>query len=42
LLLNPPFGIEERLRTALPALRSMLEEGDGRGDVRMAWLTPRD
>jgi 23S rRNA (adenine2030-N6)-methyltransferase len=42
LLLNPPFTFDEGLRTALPALRSMLEEGDGRGDVRMAWLTPRD
>jgi 23S rRNA (adenine2030-N6)-methyltransferase len=42
LLLNPPFTFDEGLRTALPALRSMLEEGNGRGDVRMAWLTPRD
>jgi 23S rRNA (adenine2030-N6)-methyltransferase len=40
LLLNPPFGIEERLRTALPALRAMLEEGVGRGDTKLAWLKP--
>jgi len=37
LLLNPPFGLEERLRSALPALRAMLEEGAGRGDSRLAW-----
>ena len=42
LLLNPPFALEDRLRPALAALRAMLEEGDGRGDSRMAWLRPRD
>ena len=42
LLLNPPFGIEERLGTALPALRALLEEGEGRGDAQLAWLKPRD
>ena len=38
LLLNPPFGLKERLRNALSALRAMLEEGAGRGDSRLAWL----
>ncbi|HET7126061.1 MAG TPA: 23S rRNA (adenine(2030)-N(6))-methyltransferase RlmJ [Lysobacter sp.] len=42
LLLNPPFGIEERLRTALPALQAMLEESAGRGDSRLAWLKSPD
>jgi 23S rRNA (adenine2030-N6)-methyltransferase len=42
LLLNPPFGIEERLRPALAALRTLLEEGAGRGDARLAWPKPRD
>ena len=42
LLLNPPFALEDRLRPALAALRAMLEEDDGRGDSRMAWLRPRD
>lgn len=41
LLLNPPFGIEERLPPTLAALRALLEEGEGRGDARMAWLKPR-
>ena len=36
LLLNPPFGIEQRLSPALVALRALLEEG--RGDARLAWL----
>ena len=42
LLLNPPFAIEERLETILAALRATLEEGEGRGDARMAWVRPRD
>ena len=41
LLFNPPFGIEERLLPALAALRALLEEGEGRGDAKLAWLKPR-
>jgi len=41
LLLNPPFGMEERLLPVLAALRAALEEGDGRGDWRMSWPRPR-
>jgi 23S rRNA A2030 N6-methylase RlmJ len=41
LLLNPPFGIEERLPPVLAALRATLEEGDGRGDWLMSWPRPR-
>jgi 23S rRNA (adenine2030-N6)-methyltransferase len=41
LLLNPPFGIEERLPATLAALRAMLEEDAGRGDAALAWLKPR-
>lgn len=41
LLLNPPFGIEERLPPVLAALRATLEEGDGRGDWRISWPRPR-
>ena len=40
LLLNPPFALEQRLRAALPALRAMLEESEGRGDARIEWLRP--
>ena len=42
LLFNPPFGIEDGLATAMPALRAMLEEGEGRGDAKLAWLRSRD
>jgi 23S rRNA (adenine2030-N6)-methyltransferase len=42
LLLNPPFGLDERLRNALSALRAMLEEGAGRGDSRLTWLRSPD
>jgi 23S rRNA (adenine2030-N6)-methyltransferase len=42
LLLNPPFGLDERLRNALSALRAMLEEGEGRGGSRMTWLRSPD
>ena len=38
LLLNPPFGIEDRLSPALAALRGMLAEAGGRGDAKLAWL----
>jgi len=38
LLLNPPFGIEERLAPALSALRRLLEEDEGHGDARLEWL----
>ncbi|MFT3896573.1 MAG: 23S rRNA (adenine(2030)-N(6))-methyltransferase RlmJ [Thermomonas sp.] len=41
LLLNPPFGIEGKLLPALAGLRTLLEEDEGRGEAKLAWLKPR-